>query len=581
MKKFALLLVLPFLFTCTVTKNVQVSPPTIEAPKEREPGYKIRKHLLSDKAMVVSAHPLASEAGTKILQQGGSAVDAAIAVEFALAVVYPAAGNIGGGGFMMVRQNDGYNVALDYREKAPLSASRDMYLDENGEPTDLSRSGHLSTGVPGTVAGMVTAHERFGKLPFADLVAPAIQLAENGFFITEKEANNLNRLKPTFQKHNPHSTAFVKTAEWKANEPLIQKELAETLKLIRDKGFDGFYKGVTADKIVAEMKKGNGIITHKDLEKYEAKWRQPIQSQYKDYRIISMPPPSSGGIVLAQMLNMIEPYHLSRMGFQSLESIHLMTEAQRRAYADRATHLGDSDFYDVPTMFLLQKTYAVDRMKSFDPKRATSSDDVVAGKFKKRKRKESEETTHYSIVDAEGNAVAVTTTLNSGYGSKVVVEGAGFFLNNEMDDFSAKPGTPNLYGLVGAEANAIQPEKRMLSSMTPTIIEKNNELFMVVGSPGGSTIITSVFQTFLNVAEFDLPLRDAVHNGRFHSQWLPDQITVEEGTFSEEKTAQLKAMGHTIKTRSSIGRVEAILIRPDGRREGVADIRGDDSAAGY
>ncbi len=588
MKKALLLtLLIPFLFTCNIAKKTSLdTKPSVPATKEiqqvREEGHRISKHLMTENAMVVTAHPLASEIGSKILQAGGNAVDAAVAVEFALAVVYPIAGNIGGGGFMIFRRNDGYNVALDYREKAPLVASRDMYLDENGEPTALSRKGHLSSGVPGTVAGMAKAHERFGKLPWQQLVEPAIQLAENGFAITKLASNNLNKFKSSFQEYNKDDITFVKNTDWSANDKLVQKDLAETLKLIRDKGKDGFYKGATAEKIVAEMKKGNGIISLEDLEKYEAKWRQPIQGNYKNYRIMSMPPPSSGGIVLAQMLSMVENYPLSEWGFQSPKSIHLMVETERRAYADRATHMGDSDFYDVPIGFLLQKSYAIERISTYNPDAATPSEEVVAGKFKRRKPKgESEETTHYSIVDAEGNAVAVTTTLNSAYGSKVVIEGAGFIMNNEMDDFSAKPGTPNLYGLVGAEANAIEPEKRMLSSMTPTIIDKDDELFMVVGSPGGSTIITSVFQTFLNVAEFGLPLRDAVHKGRFHHQWLPDRISVEEGTFDAEKISQLEAMGHTIKTRSSIGRVEAIMIRPDGKREGVADKRGDDSAAGY
>ncbi len=585
--KLTLLFALTLMFTCNVPRQVteikeevqevitEEVVETSEAITRPDFPFRTNKVLMGEKAMVVSAHPLASEVGLEILRQGGNAVDAAVAVQFALAVVYPVAGNIGGGGFMVIRNADGTSATLDYREKAPLAAHRDMYLDDAGNAlAELSRRGHLAVGVPGAVAGMIEANTEYGLLPFENLVKPAIQLARQGFALTEREAKGLNRQQEEFTKYNSHNTPF--NGEWKTGDMITQTELADVLQRIHDDGFDGFYKGKTADLIVAEMQSGNGIITHKDLEKYEAVWREPIVSDYKEYKIISMPPPSSGGIVLSQLLNMIEPYPIAEWAFQSKESVHLITEAERRAYADRAEHMGDSDFYNVPVNQLIEKEYATKRMANFDPDKATTSSDIKAGKV----MEESEETTHFSIVDVEGNAVSVTTTLNSGYGSKVVVKGAGFLLNNEMDDFSAKPGVPNVYGLVGGEANSIQPEKRMLSSMTPTIIEKNNELYMVVGTPGGSTIITSVFQTFINVAEYGLSLKDAVHNPRFHHQWLPDNIFIEEDAISQQARESLEKMGHQIKTRGNIGRVEAILIHPDGKIEGVADKRGDDSAAG-
>lgn len=587
--KLTLLFALTLIFACNVPRQAtdikeEVKEVIVEetnTPDEPNTSsdfpFTTNKVLMGEKAMVVSAHPLASEVGLEVLRQGGNAVDAAVAVQFALAVVYPVAGNIGGGGFMVIRNADGTSTTLDYREKAPLAAHRDMYLDDKGNAVaELSRRGHLAVGVPGAVAGMIQANTEHGLLPFENLVKPAIRLARHGFALTEREAKALNRQQEELAKYNTHTTLFQREKAWETGETLTQTDLANTLQRIHDNGFDGFYKGETADLIVAEMQSANGIITHEDLEKYEAVWREPIVSDYKEYQIISMPPPSSGGIVLSQLLNMIEPYALSEWGFQSTKSIHLITEAERRAYADRAEHMGDSDFYEVPVNQLIEKEYATKRMTNFDPKKATPSSDISAGKV----MEESEETTHFSIVDVAGNAVSVTTTLNSGYGSKVVVKGGGFLLNNEMDDFSAKPGVPNLFGLVGGEANAIEPEKRMLSSMTPTIIEKNNELFMVVGTPGGSTIITSVFQTFINVVEYGLPLKDAVHNPRFHHQWLPDMIFTEENAISQEERESLEKMGHQIKTRGNIGRVEAILIYPDGKLEGVADRRGDDSAAG-
>ena len=539
--------------------------------------YPQTKQVLADQAMVVTAHPLATEVGLSIMKNGGNAIDAAIAVQFALAVVYPRAGNIGGGGFMVYRGNDGEISSLDFREKAPKLAHSDMYLDENGNVIDgLSQDTHLAVGVPGVVDGMVKAHQRYGKLPFADLVAPAVRLAEEGILLTAAETETLNKYQEEIAEINTQENSFI--GSFSKGQLFKQPDLAETLRRIMEKGEAGFYEGKTAELFVAEMTRGKGIISLDDLKSYDAVWRVPFKEPYKDYTIISMPPPSSGGIVLCQLLNTIESYPVQEYGFQSKEYIHLVTEAERRAYADRATHLGDSDFWFVPRDSLISEAYLAERMKDFNPNKATSSDSIQAGSFP---IPESEETTHFSIVDTEGNAVSITTTLNLNYGSKIVVGGAGFFLNNEMDDFSARPGVPNFFGLVGNEGNSIQPEKRMLSSMTPTIILKGDDLYMVVGTPGGSTIITSVFQTFVNVAEFGMPLKDAVHSKRFHSQWLPDKIFIEENTLDSTVIQSLEEMGHVVEERSPIGRVEAILVLPDGRLEGVADNRGDDSAGGF
>jgi gamma-glutamyltranspeptidase / glutathione hydrolase len=541
--------------------------------------YRSEKSTVADSAMVVSPHPLASEVGIEIMRQGGGAVDAAIAVQFALAVVYPRAGNIGGGGFMVIRNNDGSTAALDYREKAPLPADRDMYLDSAGNVIDgLSRDGHLAVGVPGTVDGLFTAHERFGKLEMRNLIEPAIRLARSGFPISGAEADRLNRYQESFRKYNQPPNPFLRP-EWREGDLLVQEELARTLELIRDGGREGFYEGETAEAIVAEMKSGGGIISFEDLQQYRSQWREPVIGTYKDYRIISMPPSSSGGVALVQMLKMIEPFPIAEYGFHSTQAVHLMAEAERRVYADRAEHLGDSDFYPVPIDELLNPDYLAERMADFSPDSATSSRNIFSGEFLVR---ESFETTHTSVVDPQGNAVSVTTTLNSNYGSKVWVDGAGFLLNNEMDDFSAKPGVPNQFGLIGAEANAIQPQKRMLSSMTPTIVEKDGDLFMVLGAPGGSTIITAVFQVILNVIEFDMDLETAVRTGRFHHQWLPDQIMVERGTFSDNTRQALEAMGHSIEEIDYMAVVKAIRILPDGRLHGAGDFRNpDDDAEGW
>lgn len=532
---------------------------------------------------VVTAHPDASQVGLDILKAGGNAIDAAIAVKFALAVVYPNAGNLGGGGFMVYRDHSGHIASLDFREKAPLAAHRDMYLDENGEPiTELSLFGALSAGVPGAVAGMEAAHKKYGSLDWADLVKPAIQLARDGFKITERQAREFNHYKDSFVKYNPNGAPIIKDTPWQKDDVFIQEDLARTLERIAQEGRDGFYKGETADLIVAEMKRGNGIISHQDLEEYEAVWRQPVTGKYKNYNVISMPPSSSGGVALLSLLHSVEKYPLAEWGFQSDSTVRAMVEAERRVYADRAVHLGDPDFYNVPIQHLIDKKFNQDRMDTVSLRRATPSSEVQATYFEGYDYDgESEQTTHYSIVDKEGNAVSITTTINNSYGSRVWVDGAGFLLNDEMDDFSVKPGSPNLYGLLGGKANAIEPGKRMLSAMTPTIVEKDGELFMVVGTPGGSTIITSVFQTILNVIEFGQDAQTSVSSPRFHHQWKPDRIDVEENAISDEVRKSLEKDGYPLHKRGAIGRVENIIVLPNGKLQAGADPRGDDKAMGY
>ena len=530
--------------------------------------------------VVVTAHPEASAVGLQILKDGGNAVDAAVAVQFALAVVYPNAGNIGGGGFMVFRSTDGSFASLDFREAAPAAATRDMYLDEEGNPiADLSLRGQLAAGVPGAVDGMVKAHARYGKLDWAALLEPAVRLAKQGFPITAMQARELNSRKETFGRYNPAGTALIKIeGEWSTGDTLIQTELAHTLSLIGRHGRAGFYEGEVADRIVEEMARGNGIISYADLKNYEAKWREPVVSTYRGHRVVSMPPPSSGGIALISMLKSVEAYPLSQWGFQKDSTMRVMIEAERRVYADRATHLGDPDYYEVPQAMLIDSGYNAERMRNINFGHASFSSDIYAGGLPNI---EHEETTHFSIVDEEGNAVSITTTINGSYGSYVVVDGAGFLLNNEMDDFSVKPGAPNMYGLIGGKANAIEPGKRMLSSMTPTILEKDGKLFMVVGTPGGSTIMTSVFQTILNVVDFGMDMQQAVTKPRFHHQWLPDEVAVEKDAVSDVVRHSLNTTGYKLIDRNSIGRVDAILVLPDGSLQGGADPRGDDVAMGY
>ncbi|SHE53050.1 gamma-glutamyltransferase [Flavisolibacter ginsengisoli] len=570
MKKLAPLLLL-ILFSCSSTKNV------IDKNNVDPWNYSITKNLVAQKGAVVSAHPLASAVGVAILKKGGNAVDAAIATQLALAVVYPGAGNIGGGGFMVARLANGETLALDYREMAPSSSSRDMYLDANGNVVQgKSINGHLSSGVPGSIAGMF-ASMKYAKLSFKELIQPAIDLAEKGFAISEREASSLNSIQQDLQKYNTQPSAFLNSKGWKAGDTLVQKDLANTLKLIRDNGEAGFYKGKTAELIVEEMKRGGGIITLDDLKNYQVKWRTPHSFDYHGYTIVSMPMPSSGGILLHQMLKMLEDKPLSSYGFLSPQAVQLMTEVERRAFADRAEYMGDADFYKVPEAQLTNESYLKKRMNDYQPGIAGNSTQIKPGVLP---MKESEQTTHLSVLDAEGNAVSVTTTLNNSYGSKTVIGGAGFFINDEMDDFSVKPGVPNLYGAVGGEANAIAPGKRMLSSMTPTLVLKDGKPFIVVGTPGGTTIPTSVFQTIVNIIDFGMSADDAVNKPKFHHQWLPDQIDVER-SFPEATRIALQKMGYTIKERGSIGRTEVIKKIPGDGMEAVADKRGDDAAAGY
>lgn len=535
----------------------------------------VKEVKVKNKGVVVSAHPLASEAGAKILRLGGNAYDAIVATQYALAVVYPQAGNIGGGGFLVGVKNDGEKFTLDYRETAPKKASHDMYLDKKGNAnTDLSQNGRLAVGVPGSVSGFF-ATLKHCKLPMEKLIQPAIDLADKGFAITEREANLLNSNREHFQKHNQSSIVFVKNSPWKSGDLLIQKELAETLKLIQKLGLKGFYEGKTAELLVAEMKKGNGIITLEDLKNYKVAERKALEFDYKGNQIISMPLPSSGGILLAQMLKMSGFENLEKYQQNSKEAVQIMVEAERRAFADRAEYMGDPDFIKDKASLLISDEYLKNRWKGFTFNKATPSQEV--GKIIKQP-KESTETTHISALDKDGNAAAVTTTLNGLYGSKVIVSGAGFFLNNEMDDFSVKPGVPNMFGAVGGEANSIQPNKRMLSSMTPTIVLKNGKPYMVVGTPGGTTIPTSVYQSIVNVVDFKLNANMSVNSPKFHHQWLPE-IVVFEKNFPETTINDLEKLGYKAEKANQLGRTEMILIDNNGTIHVVADGRGDDSVA--
>jgi len=558
-----------FLLCALITSNALYSQGTIKPLVE------------SKKGMVVTTHPLATEIGFSILKKGGNAIDAAIAVNFALAVCHPSAGNIGGGGFLVYRNAQGKVFALDYREKAPLASSKDMYLDASGNVIpEKSSIGVFSVGVPGTVAGMETMHRKFGSLPWKELIQPAIDIARNGHVLTSREARGLNANRSDFINQNKGNSYLINPnhLDWKKDDILIQEDLANTLeRILRDKS-KGFYQGKTAELIISEMKRLNGIITQKDLDTYKPIWRKPIAQSYKNFQIIGMPPPSSGGIALAQLMGMVKKYPLSKWGASSDSTVQLMIEAERRVFADRAKWLGDPDFIKVPVKPLLDTTYIKSRISSMDFTKATLSSDISAGQFPGY---ESPETTHYSIVDAAGNAVSITTTLNNSFGSKVFVGGAGFLLNDEMDDFSAKAGAPNIYGLVGSKANEIQPMKRMLSSMTPTIITQNGQLKMVVGTPGGSTIITSVFQVVLNVLEFGMNMQQAVEYPRFHQQWKPEPTRIEANRLSSVQMERLKQKGYEFSNSASIGLVEGILVLPSGKLQGGADSRGDDTALGH
>ena len=535
--------------------------------------------IITQKAMVVSAREEASKIGAMIMEQGGNAFDAMVATEMALAVTYPYAGNLGGGGFMVYRLNDGTIGALDYREKAPGAAHKDMYLDEEGNVIPgLSTVGSMAVGIPGTVAGIFAAHKKLGSLPIDQLLQPVADLARNGYVVTQKQADRFTKFGEVFLKVNGDSIlynhAFAKA------DTVKNPALATTLERIIANGRSEFYGGETGQKMVDFLAAKGGIMTVADLEAYEAQWRTPVTFEYDNLRMISMSPPSSGGVCLSQIMKMIEPYDVGQYGHNSTEAIQVITEAERRAYADRSFYLGDPDFVDIPMETLLSDDYLKNRMDTFSWEQATKSSDVSHGDIPGY---ESSETTHYSIVDQFGNAIAVTTTLNGGYGSKLYVEELGFFLNNEMDDFSSKPGVPNMFGLIGAEANAIAPGKRMLSSMTPTLVEKDDKFWMTVGTPGGSTIITSVLQTVLNVHEYDMSMQEAVNAPRFHHQWLPDVILFEPNSFDQAVLDSLQQKGYMINQDRSpvIGKVDGILVLADGTLEGGADRRGDDTAVGF
>lgn len=534
--------------------------------------------------MVVSASELASQVGVDIMKAGGNAIDAAVATGFALAVTYPQAGNIGGGGFLVAHLADGRDITIDYREKAPKSAHRDMFLDENNEIIDdKSLRSHCASGVPGSVAGMLTAWRYYGSgnITLKQLIKPAITLAKNGFSISERFANSLNYNRSLFVNDEGAKQVFIKedNSKWNKGDFLVQKDLAKTLQRIIKNDIDGFYSGKTVDLIVNEMEIGNGLITAEDMVDYNPKLRSAITGTYKDCNIITMGPPSSGGILLVQMLNMLENFNIDSLDFNSTDYIHRLTEIERIAYADRSEHLGDSDFWNVPIDMLTSKKYANDRTQKISIGKATPSSEVFAGN---QFSKESLETTHYSVVDKEGNAVSVTTTINTTFGSGKLVDGAGFFLNNEMDDFSSKPGFPNVFGLIGNQANAIAPQKRPLSSMTPTIILKDGQPFIIIGSPGGSTIITTVLQVILNIVEHEMNILEAVTAPRTHSQWVPDEIVIEPDAISEKVKNDLERRGHKVKPykHGKLGSANGILIDADGYWGGP-DPRSENSAIGY
>lgn len=525
---------------------------------------------------VVSAREEASKIGIEILARGGNAFDAMIATDLALTVCYPNAGNISGGGFLVYRQAAGASGSLDYREKAPMAATEDMYLDKEGAIVpNKSTLGGLAVGVPGTVAGLEAIHQKFGSLPWEELVQPAIDLAKNGYLVTEKQAKSFASKRAEFIQMNGDSTFY--TQNFEAGSVVKNLALAKTLERIAVEGSAGFYKGPNAEALIQRVQETGGIMTLEDLKAYKPVWRTPIYFNYKDLRLITMGPPSSGGICLGQIMKMIAPYNIGQYKQNSEEAVQIMVEAERRSYADRSKYLGDPDFISIPSDSLLDSAYLAARMENFSFNEATPSSAIEPGSII---WEESEETTHYSILDSMGNAVAVTTTLNGSYGSKVYVESGGYFLNNEMDDFSSKPGVPNMFGLIGGKANAIAPEKRMLSAMTPTIVEKNGKLSMIVGTPGGSTIITSVLQTVLNVYEFGMSMQEAVTAPRFHHQWLPDVVTFEPERFDYEFIKKLQAKGYDIKEAYTriIGRVDAIHLSEDQKITTGADPRGDDKA---
>ncbi|MCW5983148.1 MAG: gamma-glutamyltransferase [Bryobacteraceae bacterium] len=532
--------------------------------------------VAAKRAMVVAQEPLATDVGVEILRSGGNAVDAAVAVGFALAVTLPSAGNLGGGGFLLARFADGRAAFIDFRERAPEKATRDMYLDDHGRLTEDSLTGWRAAAVPGSVRGLEHAHRKFGRKPWTELLTPAIRLARQGFPVSYALADSL-RTSARLAKFSESRRIFLKNGEYfSPGETIVQADLAGTLERIAKSGSAEFYGGETARRLVAEMSANGGLFTLADLKGYKVVERAPLTGGYRGYELITAPPPSSGGVGVLQMLGMLEGSGYDREGPGSASAIHYVAEVMRRYYADRSEHLADPDFHRVPVAGLLARPYLEQRRNTIDPARASSSDAIRPGDPAPAERAE---TTHLSIVDAEGNAVALTYTLNGGYGSGVTVPGLGFLLNNEMDDFSAKPGEPNMFALVQGEANAIQPGKRPLSSMTPTIVLRDGRLFMTLGAPGGSRIITGVMQVLLNALDFGMNVQDAVNRPRFHHQWKPDELYMEEG-FSPDTIALLRGRGHKVASTAGVALVEAIQVKAD-RLEGATDPRGHGKAAGY
>lgn len=560
--------VMPIVFAMLDTSSIDAAEPGANVP------------VRSAHAMVVAEEPHATDIGVEVLKHGGNAIDAAVAVGFALAVTHPYAGNLGGGGFMLIRFADGRSTFIDFREQAPASATRDMYLDDQGHPTDESIDGWRASGVPGTIRGFELALSKYGRRKWADLIAPAVKLARDGFPVPATMVHSLEVEGPRLAKDPESRRIFLNNGSpFREGDALVQPYLAETLARIAKNGPSEFYEGKTAQILAAEMDRHAGLVTLEDLKNYRAVERVPLAGKYRDVEILTAPPPSSGGIGLLEMLGMLEGSGYEKTGAGSAQTIHMMAEAMRRSFADRGAYLGDPDFVKPPVKKLLDPAYLKMRRAGIDPERATPSDQIHGGL---PAGNEPSETTHYSIVDAEGNAVSVTYTLNNGYGSGVTAPGLGFLLNDEMDDFSAKPGAPNLFGLIEGEANAIAPHKRPLSAMTPTIATRDGKLFMVLGAPGGPRIMTAVLEAFLNVVDFGMNIQEAVNAPRFHHQWMPDRLYLEKD-IAPGVAADLQKRGYNIEYSPGVvlAKVEAILIDKQGRREGAADRRFSGKAAGY
>ncbi|ECJ2442312.1 gamma-glutamyltransferase [Salmonella enterica subsp. diarizonae] len=562
--------------TFSAVANPPVAPP-VSYGVEEDVFHPVR----ATQGMVASVDVMATQVGVDILKQGGNAVDAAVAVGYALAVTHPQAGNLGGGGFMLLRTKDGATTAIDFREMAPAGATRDMFLDEQGNPdSKKSLTSPLASGTPGTVAGLSLALEKYGSLPLNSVVRPAIKLAQEGFIVNDALADDLKTYGSEVLPHHENSKAIF----WKDGEPLkkgdklVQQDLANSLTMIAENGPDAFYKGDIARQIAQQMQQNGGLITTDDLAAYQAVERTPVSGEYRGYQIFSMPPPSSGGIHIVQILNILENFDMNKYGFGSADAIQIMAEAEKYAYADRSEYLGDPDFVNVPWQALTSKTYAKSIAGQIDINKAKPSSEIRPGKLAPY---ESDQTTHFSVVDKDGNAVAVTYTLNTTFGTGIVAGNTGILLNNQMDDFSAKPGVPNVYGLVGGEANAVGPKKRPLSSMSPTIVVKDGKTWLVTGSPGGSRIITTVLQMVVNTIDFGMNVAEATNAPRFHHQWLPDELRVEKG-FSPDTLKLLEQKGQKVALKEAMGSTQSIMVGPDGELYGASDPRSvDDLTAGY